>query len=89
MKQESHNKNEQDMALLDKTKTELVNIILRKDDVEMRLKDKINLLEEENKQLTEESEKMSRIRKRMRMICLLFTFLWVVSSIVLACNYLK
>jgi len=77
------------MALLDKTKTELVNIILRKDDVEMRLKDKINLLEEENKQLTEESEKMSRIRKRMRMICLLFTFLWVVSSIVLACNYLK
>ncbi len=89
MKQESHNKNEQDMALLDKTKTELVNIILRKDDVEMRLKEKINLLEEENKQLTEESEKMSRIRKRTRIICLLFTFLWVVSSIVLACNYLK
>ena len=89
MKQESHNKNEQDMALLDKTKTEFVNIILRKDDVEKRLKDKVNLLEKENKQLVEESERMNRTRKRTRIICLMLTFLCVVSSVVLACNYLK
>lgn len=77
------------MALLDKTKTELVNIILRKDDVEKRLKDKVNLLEKEKEQMIEESEKMSRIRKRTRMICLMLAFLCVVSFVTLICNCLK
>ena len=71
------------------TKEQLVNIILRKDDVEKRLKDKVNLLEKEKEQLIEESEKMSRTRKRTRMICLMLAFLCVVSSVVLACNLLK
>lgn len=77
------------MKLVDMTKEQLVNIILRKDDVEMRLKDKVNLLEKEKEQLIEESEKLSRTRKRTRMICLMFAFLCVVSSVVLACNLLK
>jgi len=77
------------MKLVDMTKEQLVNIILRKDDVEKRLKDKVNLLEKEKKQLVEESEKMSRTRRRTRIICLMLTFLCVVSSVVLACNYLK
>jgi len=46
------------MSLLDKTRKELINIILRKDDVEKKLMDKIKLLEKEKKQLIEESEKM-------------------------------
>ena len=77
------------MKLVDMTKEQLVNIILRKDDIEKRLKEKVNLLENEKEQLIEESEKMSRTRKRMRMICLMFAFLCVVSSVVLACNLLK
>lgn len=77
------------MKLVDMTKEQLVNIILRKDDVEKRLKDKVNLLEKEKEQLIEESEKMSRTRKRTRMICLMLAFLCVVSSVVLACNLLK
>ena len=82
-------KNGQDMKLVDLTKEQLVNIILRKDDVEKRLKDKVNLLEKEKEQLIEESEKLSRTRKRTRMICLMLAFLCVVSSVVLACNLLK
>ena len=82
-------KNGQDMKLVDMTKEQLVNIILRKDDVEKRLKDKVNLLEKEKEQLIEESEKMSRTRKRTRMICLMLALLCVVSSVVLACNLLK
>lgn len=82
-------KNGHDMKLVDMTKEQLVNIILRKDDVEKRLKDKVNLLEKEKEQLIEESEKMSRTRKRTRMICLMLAFLCVVSSVVLACNLLK
>ena len=82
-------KNGHDMKLVDMTKEQLVNIILRKDDVEKRLKDKVNLLEKEKEQLIEESEKLSRTRKRTRMICLMFAFLCVVSSVVLACNLLK
>ena len=77
------------MKLVDLTKEQLVNIILRKDDVEKRLKDKVNLLEKEKEQLIEESEKLSRTRKRTRMICLMLAFLCVVSSVVLACNLLK
>ena len=77
------------MALLNKTKTDFVNIILRKDDVEKRLMDKVNLLEKEKEQLIEESEKMSRTMKRTRMICLMLALLCVVSSVVLACNLLK
>jgi len=46
------------MSLLDKTRTELINIILRKDNVEKRLMDKVKLLEKEKKQLIEEIEKM-------------------------------
>ena len=57
--------------------------------LEKRLKDKVNLLEKEKEQLIEESEKLSRTRKRTRMICLMFAFLCVVSSVVLACNLLK
>ena len=44
------------MSLLDKTRTELINIILRKDNVEKRLMDKVKLLEKEKKQLIEEIE---------------------------------
>ena len=77
------------MSLLDKTRTELINIILRKDDVEKRLMDKVNLLEKEKKQWIEESKKIIRIRKKMRIICLIFTFLCVVSLVALTCNYLK
>ena len=77
------------MKLVDMTKEQLVNIILRKDDVEKRLKDKVNLLEKEKEQLIEESEKLSRTRKRTRMICLMFAFLCVVSFVTLICNCLK
>ncbi len=77
------------MKLVDMTKEQLVNIILRKDDVEKRLKDKVNLLEKEKEQLIEESEKLSRTRKRTRMICLMFAFLSVVSFVTLICNCLK
>lgn len=57
-KRKLYNKNEQDMSLLDKTRQELIRIILRKDDVEKRLMDKVKLLEKEKKQLIEKSEKM-------------------------------
>jgi|GEM_PF-6466800 len=77
------------MSLLDKTRTELINIILRKDDVEKRLMDKVKLLEKEKKQLIEESEKMKRTRKMSRIICLILTFLCVVSFVTLTCNSLK
>lgn len=77
------------MSLLDKTRTELINIILRKDDVEKRLMDKVNLLEKEKKQWIEESKKIIRIRKKMRIICLILTFLCVVSFVTLTCNCLK
>lgn len=77
------------MKLVDMTKEQLVNIILRKDDVEKRLKDKVNLLEKEKEQLIEESEKLSRTRKRTRMICLMLAFLCVVSSVVLVYDLLK
>ena len=77
------------MKLVDMTIEQLVNIILRKDDVEKRLKDKVNLLEKEKEQLIEESEKLSRTRKRTRMICLMFAFLCVVSFVTLICNCLK
>ena len=76
------------MELLDKKKTELVNIILRKDDVEMRLKDKVNLLEKEKKQLIEESEKMKRTRKISRniAICVVLASLCVFAIVLSACN---
>lgn len=76
------------MALLDKTKTELVNIILRKDDVEKRLKDKVNLLEKEKKHLIEESEKMKRTRKISRniAICVVLVSLCVFAVVLSACN---
>lgn len=77
------------MSLLDKTRTELINIILRKDDVEKRLMDKVKLLEKEKKQLIEESEKMKRTRKMSRIICLILIFLNVVSFVTLTCNCLK
>ena len=75
------------MALLDKTKTELVNIILRKDDVEKRLKDKVNLLEKEKKQLVEESEKMKRTRKISRITtCVVIVSVCIISIVLFACN---
>ena len=77
------------MSLLDKTRTELINIILRKDDVEKRLMDKVKLLEKEKKQLIEDSEKMKRTRKMSRIICLILIFLNVVSFVTLTCNCLK
>lgn len=77
------------MSLLDKTRTELINIILRKDDVEKRLMDKVKLLEKEKKQLIEESEKMKRTRKMSRIICLILIFLNVVSFVTLTSNCLK
>lgn len=77
------------MSLLDKTRTELINIILRKDNVEKRLMDKVKLLEKEKKQLIEESEKMKRTRKMSRIICLILIFLNVVSFVTLTCNCLK
>ena len=84
-----HNKNQDYMSLLDKTRTELINIILRKDDVEKRLMDKVKLLEKEKKQLIEDSEKMKRTRKMSRIICLILIFLNVVSFVTLTCNCLK
>ena len=49
------------MSLLDKTRKELINIILRKDDVEKKLVNKVNILEKEKKQLIEEREQMKSI----------------------------
>lgn len=77
------------MSLLDKTRKELINIILRKDDVEKKLVNKVNILEKEKKQLIEEREQMKRTRKRMRIICLILTFLCVVSFVTLTSNCLK
>ena len=50
------------MRLEDMTKTQLLNIILRKDDVETRLRAEIATLKRENKQLEMESNKLKRIK---------------------------
>ena len=50
------------MRLEDMTKAQLLNIILRKDDVEARLRAEIAILKRENKQLEMESNKLKRIK---------------------------
>lgn len=50
------------MKLEDMTKTQLLNIILRKDDVETRLRAEIATLKKENKQLIMECNHTKRIK---------------------------
>jgi len=50
------------MRLEDMTKTQLLNIILRKDDVETRLRAEIASLKQENKQLSKECDNLKRIK---------------------------
>ena len=50
------------MKLEDMTKTQLLNIILRKDDVETRLRAEIATLKEENKLLNKERSNTKRIK---------------------------
>lgn len=49
-------------TLMNKTKSELVGIILRKDDVETRLRAEIATLKRENKQLNKERNHTKRIK---------------------------
>ena len=67
------------MALKDMTKAQLVNIILRKDDVEIRLKKEIVSLIQENEQLDKEYKKMKRLR--ILTICLILAITCVVSVV--------
>ena len=50
------------MRLEDMTKTQLLNIILRKDDVETRLRAEIATLKKENKRLNTECNHTKRIK---------------------------
>ena len=50
------------MRLEDMTKTQLLNIILRKDDVEARLRAELASLKQENKQLSKECDNLKRIK---------------------------
>ena len=72
------------MALKDMTKAQLVNIILRKDDVEIRLKKEIVSLKQENEQLDKEYKKMKRLR--IITICLILAITCVVSVVSSACT---
>lgn len=49
-------------TLINKTKCELVEIILRKDDVETRLRAEIASLKLENRQLSKECDNLKRIK---------------------------
>lgn len=75
------------MALKDMTKAQLVNIILRKDDVEIRLKKEIVSLKQENEQLDKEYKKMKRLR--IITICLILAITCVVSVVFSACTTTK
>ena len=69
------------MKLVDMTKEQLVNIILRKDDVEIRLKQEIVSLKQENERLDKEYKKMKRLR--ILTICLILAITCVVSVVFL------
>lgn len=77
-------KNGHDMKLVDMTKEQLVNIILRKDDVEIRLKQEIVSLKHENERLDNEYNRLKR--RRIIIICLILAITCVVSVFFLACT---
>ncbi len=72
-------KNGHDMKLLDMTKEQLVNIILRKDDVEIRLKQEIVSLKQEKERLDNEYNRLKR--RRIITICLILAITCVVSVV--------
>lgn len=69
------------MKLVEMTKEQLINIILRKDDVEIRLKEEIVSLKQENERLDKEYKKMKRLR--IITICLILAITCVVSVVFL------
>lgn len=70
------------MKLLDMTKEQLVNIILRKDDVEIRLKEEIVSLKQEKERL--EKEYIMKMKKiRILTICLIVAITCTVSVVFL------
>lgn len=71
------------MALKDMTKAQLVDIILRKDDVEIRLKQEIVLLKQEKERLDKEYKRMKRLRTLT--IFLILAIMCVVSVVFSAC----
>lgn len=72
------------MKLLDMTKEQLVNIILRKDDVEIRLKEEIVSLKQEKERLDKEYKKMKRLR--IITICLILAITCVVTVVFSSCT---
>ncbi len=73
------------MKLKEKTTTQLIDIILRKDDVELKLNEQIKTLQKENNRLTNELNKMKIITQIMS----IFLFLAIavsVALIFLSCN---
>lgn len=72
------------MKLLDMTKEQLVNIILRKDDVEIRLKEEIVSLKQEKERLDKEYKRMKRLR--ILTIFLILAIICVVSVAFSACT---
>ena len=70
------------MKLVDMTKEQLVNIILRKDDVEIRLKQEIVSLKQENERL--EKVYIMKMKKiRILTICLILAITCTVSVVFL------
>ena len=72
------------MKLLDMTKEQLVNIILRKDDVEIRLKEEIVSLKQEKERLDKEYKRLKRLR--ILTIFLILAIICVVSVAFSACT---
>lgn len=68
------------MKLVDMTKEQLVNIILRKDDVEIRLKQEIVSLKQEKERLDNEYNRLKS--RRTIAICLILAITCVVSVVV-------
>lgn len=67
------------MKLVDMTKEQLVNIILRKDDVEIRLKQEIVSLKQEKERLDNEYNRLKR--RRIITICLILAITCLVSVV--------
>ena len=76
-----------DMELKDLTKEQLVNIILRKDDVEIRLRNEVASLVQENERLDREYKKMKRIR--IITFCLILAITCVISVVLSSCTTTK
>ena len=70
------------MRLEDMTKTQLLNIILRKDDVETRLRAELASLKQENKQLSKECDNLKRIKNNTWMKRILHFILFGKSSFI-------